>query len=366
MPAHHDAVGGERFPRPYIQQHARQQCLAGNVAQGLGFDLPLDNAGGTRRNGVQRLGRVDGHALTALLQKTPHEQGKDQERQSVEVDRTGIGDRIHGAAYESGGERDRDRQVHVQRARAQRRPGAGEEHATRPEERRHGDRTTHPPEEPREAGVHGIQFASVERQGREHDVDRDGTGDADAHEHRPIFALPHVGPRHPAKRMRRIAEGVERLRNPRQRHGGHVPLDHRQGAPYIELGPQHAGHDQRHALHQPDTRRAVDALEIELGARQAVGHRRDVQVGEGRMIELVVAAPRGPHGRFATFGEAVIRVEAVCVEDAEGRVAAAAAKLPVGVFVPQSFGHRQAAMCAQRIGSDGGRHGGGRHGMPPM
>ena len=75
----------------------------------------------------------------------------------------------------------------------------------------------------------------------------------------------------------------------------------------------------------------------------------DVALGEGGMIELLVAAAGGTHGRLATLGKTVVPIESVLMQDREHGTASAAAELLFGAAVDQSAGHRQAAVRARHV-----------------
>ena len=85
--------------------------------------------------------------------------------------------------------------------------------------------------------------------------------------------------------------------------------------------------DQRHALDEPHARGAVHALEIQLHLGETVGQRANVEIAERRMIELLVSAPGRANRLVPAFGESIVSLEPVRVQNVERRATTRAAEL---------------------------------------
>ena len=270
-------IGGEGLARAHLDDRPRQQRLRRNLVHRTGA---VDDARRRRRQREQQLGAVRRGALPALLHVAAHEQQEHEHGEPVEVDRTGVANGIDRALHVSGRETERDRDIHMKSARPKRRPRAGEKHAARPENRGRDEREAHPPEEELPLVLHPAGPPGVERGGREHQVAGDRAGHADAHEHRAIFLATHRVPADAAIRMRRVPERVQHPRDTRQRHGVRVPRDSRQRAAHLEFRARDAIEEERHPLDEPDARRAVHALDIQLDLAEPVPRVAHVQLLE--------------------------------------------------------------------------------------
>jgi hypothetical protein len=136
--------------------------------------------------------------------------------------------------------------------------------------------------------------SSVESEGDGHDVAGDGPGDADAQEKRTILPARALRGGHTAKRVGRVAEAVQAAGDGGERRSppGPRPREPRARGRSRETDTS-PGCRRGSSLHEPDAGRAVDALQEEVGAAQAV---RGGGAGTGlerRVVELGVALP-GP------------------------------------------------------------------------
>ena len=269
----HITVDGNRLAGMHTD-HAADLHRVGRHIQFAAIRLHQSRRG--RREGEQLLGGIGGGALTTRLQEASHEQQEHQCAHPIEIDGTRPADGVDRATRGAGGQCQRDRHVHVHRAGAQCGPRADEEHAAGPQQGGDGEAQAEPAEERQGTGVHGVQLTGVQRQRDEHDVRGNGTGDADAHEHRAILTLAQCGPLAAAIGMRRVAQRVERACDVGELRGTRVPCDGGARLSHVELRACDTAHQQRHALDEPDARGAMHALECERDVRHAVDIVRDV------------------------------------------------------------------------------------------
>ena len=129
-----------------------------------------------------------------------------------------------------------------------------------------------------------------------------------------------------------------------------IPDDGRQRAADIETALGDTRDDERDLLHQPDAGRAVDSFEIELDGGHPVPPSTAVELGEGRVVELVVGRAPALGRQFGCVDpvlEVVVALEPGAVDDVVGHPAARAAELELGVGVDQPRRYRQPAVGAR-------------------
>ena len=329
---------------------------------------PSRRCAGPRSARAWRGARVASAAARCLApqQVASGEEQEDQHRDRVEVHLAAAAHGGHRPVGRARGEADADRQVHVQRAPSERAPGAGEEDPAAPHERGDGQAEAQPAEEARELRLHAVEDAAVEREGDGHDVGRHRARHADAGEHPALLAPARALLGQAPGGMRRVAERVERAGDRRQRDHARVPHDPCPAPPEVQARLHDAGNERAQPLDQPDARRAVDALQVELGAREPrrVGA-ADAGLDAG-VVHLVVAAPGRPRGGGRRpVPQDVVALEAVVVQERVDGQAPVAAEARVGARAAPARRHRKPAVLAVRAGGRGrlsGDHGRSRSG----
>ena len=349
VPGDHDPVDRHRIAGADFDQVSGRHGLDRHFLDPL-VDDPARRRGSQRK---QQLDRVPRPALLAALDPAPHQQQEHEHGERIEVDLAAVQHGIHGPRQPAGEQPQGNRQVQVGRPRPHGRPGAAEEQAAGPREGDDPEQHAGPAEQPRVLGFDPGEHAAVQGKGQGHHVAGTGGRDADADQEAMVFAPPQFAGSHIPRRMRRIAQRVQQLGDPRQLDAVTLPTDSHQAAAHVQPRLDHAGQHLRQLLDQPDAGRAMHALEIQFRRLRAIGQRLAIQAAKHGVVVLAVLSPGRArrHGRgVCRFPQAIEAVQPTAVDHLVHRPAALTAELLVGPRFHQPRRHGQSAVGAADVG----------------
>ncbi|MDF1798623.1 MAG: hypothetical protein P1V81_05565 [Planctomycetota bacterium] len=258
-----DPVRRHRVPRAQLDEVAGVERRDRHLADDVGLVRVQATSPG-RGHRVQELEAVPGRALLPTLDEAAEQQEEDQEGDRLEVHLAAIGPGVVRAAEDAGHQPERDRQVHVRRARPEGREGAAQEGATGPQ---HGDRGQHErvvAQEEAHVRGHAREDPAVQREGDQHRVQGQHGRHPEPDQLGALLPPAQVAGATAAGRVRRIAQAVEGARDLGQRDRTRLPLDLEHRATEVQPRAAHAAQQGRQLLHQPDAGGAVHALEVQL------------------------------------------------------------------------------------------------------